>query len=598
MKKRRVRDGMTLLEIAEAALHQVRLAPIDALAPYYIGSLPFALFFLYFWSDMIQGAFAYRHLHESALAVTGAYIWMKCWQTIYCAKLSANMTGTDTGTWTVARVVRIVSTQTIIHSTAIVAVPIALVLTVPFPSVYAYYQNVTVFGAAEDNGVRAVSARAWAEAKRWQKQNLQLIWMFSPMPLVIGAGLILIMVPVSAALRSDFSETMIIQFVTLYAIILVALSPIGILLAFNVGMAIVGVPWVLRTILGIETTVMMGGNFFNSTFFAICVAIAAMCLDPVLKAAYALRCFHGESLQTGEDLRIALRRIAASKGMRTGALIAVALAACFVCGRAAHAQDTAAAPLAVRADELDHAISTELEGSEYVWRTPREIPDEAFQENFMTRFLQSVRSTIWDGLVSFGHWVQRTWERLFEGRGGGAGGGGGTGTGGGWAVATQEMLWYLVFGALLAALAFFAYRVYKQRATEVVHAAATPTAATPDLEEDDVTADALPEEGWLNLARDLAERGDLRLAMRALFLASLSVLAHRDMIRIAKYKSNREYGRELERLGHAVPDVPPIFAKSVRALERVWYGNHEVDRVSFGAFNSDQERIRGIAKQH
>ena len=46
--KKRVRDGMTLLEIAEAALHQVRLAPVDALAPYYIGTLPFAHVFLYF----------------------------------------------------------------------------------------------------------------------------------------------------------------------------------------------------------------------------------------------------------------------------------------------------------------------------------------------------------------------------------------------------------------------------------------------------------------------------------------------------------------------------------------------------------------------
>ena len=594
--KKRVRDGMTLLEIAEAALHQVRLAPVDALAPYYIGTLPFALVFLYFWADMIQGAFAYRHVHTSALAVTGAYIWMKCWQTIYCAKLRANMTGVDTGTWTVARVVRIVSTQTLVHATAIFALPIALVLAIPFPSVYAFYQNVTVFGAEEENSVRAVTSRAWTEAKRWQKQNVQLIWMFSPMPLVIGAGMILVLVPISAALRSDFSEDMIIQFVVLYSIILALLSPIGILMAFNVGMAIVMVPSILKSIIGIETTVSMGGNFFNSTFFAICVAIAAMCLDPVLKAAYSLRCFHGESLQTGEDLRIALRRIAASRGVRTGALIAVALAACFACAPSVHAQDDANPTLAVRADDLDHAISTELEGPEYVWRTPREIPDEAFEDNFLTLFLKSVRSKIGEGLRTTWEWVRFIWEKLFGGRGRSTGAGPGTLTGG-W-VAMQQILWYLVFGALLAALAYFAYRVYKQRAMEVVHVVATPTVAVPNLEEDDVTADALPEEGWLNLARDLADRGDLRLAMRALFLASLSVLAHREMIRIAKYKSNREYGRELDRLGHAVPDVPPIFAKSVRALERVWYGNHDIDRVSFGVFNTDQDRIRSLAKQH
>jgi hypothetical protein len=469
------------------------------------------------------------------------------------------------------------------------------VLTIPFPSVYAFYQNVTVFGADEDNGVRAVAARAWTEAKRWQKQNLQLIWLFSPMPLVICAAMMLVIVPVSAAMRSDFGEDMIVEFVTLYAVILALLSPIGILMAFNVGMAIVGVPWALRSLLGIETAVSMGGNFFNTTFFAICVAIAAMCLDPVLKSAYALRCFYGESLETGADLRISLRRLAASKSLRTGALFAIIFAACLVCGTSAHAQDGTGAPIAVHADELDRAISAELEGPEYIWRTPREIPEEAFEENSLTLFLKSVRSKIGDVLRTVWSWVQSILEKLF-GRGRNSAGAGQM-AGGGW-VAMQQILWYLVFGALLAALLYFAYRVYKQRAIDVVHVFATPAAATPNLEEDDVTADALPEEGWLNLARDLAERGDLRLAMRALFLASLSVLAHRELVRIAKYKSNREYGRELDRISHAVPEVPPIFAKSVRALERVWYGNHEIDRVSFSVFNTDQERIRSLAKQH
>jgi hypothetical protein len=593
MKKRRPTEGMTLLEIAEASLHQVRLAPVDVLTPYYIGSLPFVLAFLYFWADMIQGAFGYRHVDTSALAVAAAYVWMKCWQTVYCAKMRANLAGADTGTWRAGRIVRIISTQTIIHATGIFVLPVALVILVPFGAVYAFYQNVTVFGADEENGVMEIAKRAWTEARRWPKQNHQVIWLFSPMPLTIAAGLMLVVIPLLQALRADWSAPYLYQMVTVYTVVMVWLSPIGILVAYNVGMMIYMVPSLLQSLLGIETAVSMGGNFFNSTFFAICVGVAALCLDPVLKAAYTLRCFHGESLSSGEDLRIALRRIIASKGARTGLMVAVALTAFAALSGPAHAQD-GPSPTVVKAEELDRAISAELEKSEYVWRMPKEIPKDAFNENFLTRFLRSIQQSIadlWDAFWRFLAWL---WDALFGGRGYGASGGAGSGS---W-VYLQKGLWLLVYGALLALLAIIVYRIYRQRKVAVVDAVATPISIAPNLQEDDVSADELPEDGWLNLARDLMERGDLRLAMRALFLASLSVLAHRELIRIGKSKSNREYSRELERLGHAVPEVPPIFAKSVRAFERVWYGTHEVDRFAFSEFNSNQERIRAIAKQH
>ena len=593
MKKRHARDGMTLLEIAEASLHQVRLASVDVLTPYYIGSLPFVLAFLYFWADMIQGAFAYRHVDTSALGVAAAYIWMKCWQTIYCAKMRAKLADSDTGAWRASRVVRIVSTQTLIHATSFFVLPVALIVMVPFGAVYAFYQNVTVFGADEENGIREVARRAWAEARRWPKQNHQVIWLFSPLPLMVAAAMLLIMVPITKAVLPDWSDTYVDQFVTMYTVILVPLSPIGILVAFNVGMVIVLVPSLLKSMLGIETAMSMGGDYYNATFFAICVGIAALCLDPVIKAAYTLRCFHGEAQSTGEDLRIALRRIAASKHIRTGMTILIALAAFAALSGPAHAQDAPSQP-AVQAGQLDEAISAELEKSEYIWRMPKEIPQDAFQDNFLTRFLRSVQESIAEFFQSVWKFLKWIGRAIFGDGSGFRRPSGGAASA--WVYA-QRTLWFLVFGALLAALAIIIYRIMQQRKVAVVDAVATPILVTPNLEEDDVTADALPEDGWLDLARQLMERGDLRLAMRALFLASLAVLSHRDLVRIAKSKSNREYIRELERRGHAVPGIPPIFTTSVRAFERVWYGNHAVDRSSFGEFSSNQERIRALAKQ-
>ena len=66
------------------------------------------------------------------------------------------------------------------------------------------------------------------------------------------------------------------------------------------------IPYLLKTFLGIETTFTRAGNWsvLNTTFLAACCGVAYLCLDPVLKAIYVLRCFYGQSLQTGEDLKV------------------------------------------------------------------------------------------------------------------------------------------------------------------------------------------------------------------------------------------------------------------------------------------------------
>ena len=49
---------------------------------------------------------------------------------------------------------------------------------------------------------------------------------------------------------------------------------------------------------------------FNTTFFAVSVACAYLCVNPLTKAVYVLRCFYGESLSSGDDLRLGIRRAA------------------------------------------------------------------------------------------------------------------------------------------------------------------------------------------------------------------------------------------------------------------------------------------------
>jgi hypothetical protein len=118
----------------------------------------------------------------------------------------------------------------------------------------------------------------------------------------------------------------------------------------------------------------------------------------------------------------------------------------------------------------------------------------------------------------------------------------------------------------------------------------------PDITREDLEATALPEEDWLNLAGELMGRGELRLALRAVYLATLACLARQELITIAKYKSDREYELELRRRSHTRPHLAGVFAENRVLFECAWYGLREVTPGIMERFLQNQERIRGHAQ--
>jgi len=131
-----------------------------------------------------------------------------------------------------------------------------------------------------------------------------------------------------------------------------------------------------------------------------------------------------------------------------------------------------------------------------------------------------------------------------------------------------------------------------QRRTPPLEVAAQPPPPAPDLASDDVTADQLPEEAWLGLARQMVEQGDYRLALRALYLAALAHLGERQIISIARHKSNRDYQREMRRRRPAQEELHTTFAGAVRDFERAWYGMHEVTPDGLAASRAHLDTIR------
>jgi len=191
--------------------------------------------------------------------------------------------------------------------------------------------------------------------------------------------------------------------------------------------------------------------------------------------------------------------------------------------------------------------------------------------------------TVWEGVADFLDWLReklgrgKTAERADRGVN--------------WMVPLQVLIFVLL--ALVACtVGILFWRMWRRRRHRGAEVMAEPIPAAPDLNDENVVANQLPEDGWLKLAAELMEQGDLRLALRALYLASLAHLAHREFIRIAKFKSNRDYEVELCRRTRALPELRGAFAENVGIFDRVWYGMHEVSRELLGHFQANLERIK------
>ena len=162
-------------------------------------------------------------------------------------------------------------------------------------------------------------------------------------------------------------------------------------------------------------------------------------------------------------------------------------------------------------------------------------------------------------------------------------------------MASVRIVLILLLLLFLAVVTFVFFRIRRRRRTGIVEAAVAGVASLPDLNDEATRADDLPATRWRVLAEELTAKGELRLAMRALYLATLAYLAEHQMITIEIYKSNREYEQELRRRAHEHRELLVIFSKCLNLFERVWYGMYRISRVDFDDFSANQKRILAFA---
>jgi hypothetical protein len=313
--KNRQTDEMSGLDLTNEALHLLRTAPTSLIVAYFVGSVPFVLGFLYFWSDMSRSAFAQDRCFFASLGIAALFIWMKCWQAFFASALHTLVAGKDPQPWTLRRIFRLIGVQTAIQPYGLILIPIGLLTMLPFYAFHAFFQNVTVLGEGSSSAIGDLIRRSWKQARLWPTQNHYMLWLVSPWVLISGMITIFffawMIVSFAPPLR-EFEKIMWFMFaVYLIFQFIFPLCPFGCIVAGNVAILIVAIPALMQTLLGIQTDFSLSGmhGIFNSTYLMSIFAISYLFLDPVVKAAHALRCFYGESRRTGDDLLVELRRI-------------------------------------------------------------------------------------------------------------------------------------------------------------------------------------------------------------------------------------------------------------------------------------------------
>jgi hypothetical protein len=550
-------QGKGAIEIIEEAVHVLRLSPPSILATYYIGSLPFILGLLFFWADMSRSAIAGKYCAVASFGLAMLFVWMKFWQAVFARQLRAHVFHESAPRWTPRRISRLATAQTLIQPSGLFVLPVAMLIVLPLGWMYAFYQNASALGDGESDDVRTVIKRSWHQATLWPRQN---------------------------------------------HIVLSILSIFGLFLVFNLAISIFLLPKLLNSLLGIETIFTKSGwSVFNTTFLTTTCGIAYLCMDPLMKAVYVLRCSHGSSLQTGEDLKAALKKFLPPKKIVAAfivfSLVPIALGTPMAHERAKTQPVEYRMPRAsVSPGELNHSIREVMKRREYTWRMPREGPskEESDKTGLFAPFTEWVSETLRTIGRTIARWTKKLFdwlEKLLPKAEGGR-----EPSGRGWMSSVRGLL-LVLSGLLVCALAALLWRTWRRRRKREGGVVSEAISFTPDLTNDQLGADELSTDRWLALAQELMEKGEFRLVLRALYLASLAHLAEHEMITIAKYKSNRDYELELQRRAHDQLDLQAVFSHNVAMFDRTWYGMYEVTQEEMKHFTANQERIMACGEK-
>lgn len=527
-------SGPRVADLIEESVHLLRRNPQE-LAWYYAGTGPFVTALLYFWSYVAWFAPPDGEVAAGALVLAMLFGVMKAGQRRFALCLLGRRTGEMPQRWSWRQWLGETAAEFRIQASGILLIPLAALFGVPFGWVYGYYQTATALPPSQESGGPTRSQQAWRQIQLWPAQNH---W-----ALAILFGLWL-------------------------------------MVYLNIAVAFYTVPAMATRWLGIKTIFAFSGwSYFNSTFLVLVAGLTHLLVDPLIKTFYLLRVFHGGARKTGADLRLVLAR---EKFLRRRTLTGAALlllGSLLFCPPKARAADAVPVVQSAPVPVLDHALDRVLEEPEFRWRLrPLPVPPDQKKDGIVQGFVRSTFAILKQIVLNIIRWVRQAsdWvSNLFPGSGEKTTDSA-TKAGGrnafDW-MAGLQLAAYLLLCVVGGFLLFVIWKVWQHnRLTRPLAASAPIPAATPDLRDESVEASRLSADGWLDLARQKVAAGEWRLALRALFLATLARHAQEGWLSLAKFKTNLDYETELRRRTRSRTEVVDDFRDRRRQFEEVWYG--------------------------
>jgi flagellar motility protein MotE (MotC chaperone) len=548
VKRRRSETGA--LQILEEAFHLVRSADVKSFWLFYLGAVPWAVGLLYFVADMGRSSLAARDAAFAALALTGLWMWMRLCQAKFCASLWERLNPGSLPRTGFGERLRALAALWFLQAFQIPALALGIVFAIPLGWILAAQQNVSVLAltrAPGDRPLRELLGRSLRHSHDQWAQNHGILLVF--------------------------------LFVFLFTWI-------------NLVATCIAVPGLVKSIFGVESLFTLAPSVAasNTTFVLGTLLLAQLAIVPLYNAAYVLRCVYAGSRASGADL---LSRLAACRERRRieeqrerGSLGRVALVAvCLLSGAAApvaRAGEGRASPSpsvpAAGSDEAERfrgEIAETLERKKYQWRLSRRVEEgeEEAGQSWLGERLEEIAESVKRLLKAIEDWIEDAMRRLME-----------RNPGASEDDTKKDSAFFKKLGStaslalvavLLGLLLWLAAAIYfRYRGRERTEIAAEGGGGPIDLESEDIVATQLREDEWLRLAREQIEKGEERLAIRALFLATLAHLGERGLLKIARFKSNRDYRAELLLRARGLADLRRAFDENTTLFERVWYGLH------------------------
>jgi hypothetical protein len=507
-------ESLGAVDLLEEAVNLLRVAPLRALVFFYAASVPFVLGFIFFGREMGEEVVTSGDIGLWALVLACLLVVMKTGQSLFAADLLSVIRGTSppTVSWKDWR--RGLWRQAAWSSWSWPAYLVALFLVLPLGWIIAFFQ-----GLVAGDGGRMSLRQVADNAARWPRQNHCALGLLLLAALFIWANFLVLF----------FS-----------------------------------VPSLLKSVLGWETKLTENPwSLLNSTTFLATAGLTYLAINPLLKAMYVLRCFYGEAIRTGEDLRVELKETNKNSGMWLCLGAGLALSVTSV-----GAQTASPLPVA-ESVTLEQAIEKTLQSGDYQWRYPAAKAVKPAQGSWWS-YLEKALLWMEQTYEKCMHWLEELMNKLFPPREDKSAS---VRSGETSRVGLLAFLLFLVVG-LVVGLGWIYWRRHLQQ-TSAPSVASLPVIRSVDLASEQILPHELPEQEWLNLAEEMIRGGQFRLALRAFYFATLTRMEHQGWIRLARHKSNRDYAGELARRLGSRTEIKATFAESLVLFEAGWYGTRE-----------------------